>query len=108
LVAQKQPDVEFLNIVVRTDGVLRWLGSLFSPRIGWHATIGQRGLGQDAPPNWLEIVLDDSDWQDWGLARGWVLRGNNPRKLSDHWFSYEWRGNWPLYRAFLNGEFEAG
>ncbi len=102
-VARARPEVEFLNIVVRTDGVLRWLGSLLSPRIGWHTTIGQRGLGRDAPANWLEIVLDDRDWQDWGRTKGWVLRGNNRWSLGDHWYSYEWRGNWPLYRQFLKG-----
>ncbi len=102
-IAGARPDVAFLNIVVRTDGVLRWLGSLLSPRAGWHPTIGQRGLRRDAPANWLEIVLDDRDWQDWGRSKGWVLRGNNRCSFADHWYSYEWRGNWPLYREFLKG-----
>lgn len=102
-----RPDVQCLNIAVKADGVLRWLGGLFSPVLGYRATIGHRGLGRDAPANWLDIVLDDPAWQAWGAARGLDLRGDDPKLFGDHWYSYLWPGNWPLYRWFLAGDLAA-
>ena len=50
------------------------------------------------------MILDDPATQAWAASRGWTLRGDNPRKVSDHCFSYAWAGNWPLIRAALDGD----
>jgi pimeloyl-ACP methyl ester carboxylesterase len=103
VVAEARAEVRFLNVAVRADGVLQWLGGLLSPVLGYRATIGHRGLGPDAPANWLDITLDDPHCQAWGRARGWDVRGDSPKRFGDHWYSYRWPGNWPLYQAFLDG-----
>lgn len=95
--------VEFFNVVVRTDDILRGLGGLMSPRIGYESCVGQVGMG-DPPPNWHDLVLDDPDLQfGWGLEHGYDLRGDDPDGVGDHWYSYEWAPNWELYRNILSG-----
>ena len=65
-------------------------------------------IGNDGmwPPldNWTDVVLDDPAVQSWARTRGWALRGDNPRRVSDHCYSYEWPGNWDLIRAALDGD----
>lgn len=96
--------VAVLNLVVRSDSVLRWLGRYFSGDRD-APCIGQAGLGPRAPAHWRDVVLDDPLVQRRALARrGWTLRGDNPRGRADHWYGYRFAGNTDLVRAFLRGE----
>jgi hypothetical protein len=103
-VALRQPNIKFLNIAVYTDLVLEVPGAWFSPKFGRHDTVGQKGLGGNAPSNWHEVHLDDPTDQAWGHRRGWDLKGDNKRSILDHWMSYTYKGNWPMYKAFLVGD----
>jgi len=100
-VARKRPDVEFFNIVVPGDDVLNTLAR-FAPGFGG-AFVGNAGV-EDAPANWRDIRLDDPLVRAWGRTRRWSLAGDKPHQVSDHWYSFEHRGNWPLYRAILGGD----
>ena len=100
-VARKRADIEFFNIVVPRDRVLNTLGR-FAPGFGG-AFVGNAGVN-DAPANWRDIRLDDPDVLTWGLKRRWLLAGTDPRDVGNHWHSFEHRGNWPLYRAILDGD----
>lgn len=98
--ALQRPDVMFYNIYARTDAVVDYMAENFTPGGGGSA-IGNDGV--TGVPNWINIVLDDESIQEWGRSRGWDLRGDNPRRISDHWMTYKWDGNWPLYNAILEG-----
>ena len=105
-VARRRPDIEFFNIVVPGDDVLNTLGR-FAPGFGG-AFVGNAGV-KDAPANWRDIRLDNPRVKAWAFNRGYTpvghnLAGDSPRKVGDHWFTFENRGNWPLYRAILAGE----
>jgi hypothetical protein len=97
--------VEVLNVQVRGDLVLRDLGDRFSGRTG--ACIGQAGY---TGSGWWQVTLDDAPTQAVALdKRGWDLQGRPLDRLDldpvdTHSFSYDWRGNWPLYRAWLAGD----
>jgi lysozyme family protein len=95
------PDTTFLNIAVRTDGVLERLGDVFAPGSG--RCVGNDGLAPDAPLNWTDVFLDDDDLGKWENLTGASLRGDDPSSIGDHWESYRHAGNWPLYREFLDG-----
>ena len=97
------PDIEFLNVCVQADTVLSCFGAGFSPILGKRPTLGQKGLGADAPANWREVFLDSPAAQIWGRELGWDLRDDDPRSFLDHTWSYRNPGNWPLYRDFLAG-----
>jgi hypothetical protein len=71
--------------------------------LGKRPTLGQKGLGTDAPANWREVFLDSEAAHIWGQELGWDLRGDDPKSFLDHTWSYRHPGNHPLYRAFLAG-----
>lgn len=97
----EKSSAKFLNIAVHDDDVLRYLGGLFCPRLGYDNCIGNEMRG-DLPENVGQIVLDDKDTQEKYLKeKGWRLAGDNPEKFGDHWFSYTYPGNWMLYCEFL-------
>ena len=91
------------NICVRDDDVLKRLGSKFTPGDG--VCIGYAGLGgRIKAPNWNDIFLDGLNRDIARYRRGWELEGDDPRSYADHWFSYRFEGNWPLYQAWASGD----
>ncbi len=104
-VARANPHVNFTNLVVRSDKVLRYAGAVFAPEGGFYKVcLGQNGLGKDAPPNWRDIDLDDPTTQAWGREQGWNLKGDNPNSRGDHWWTYRNEGNHGLIRAALSAK----
>lgn len=99
--ALQRPEVMFYNIYARTDAVVDYMAENFTPGGGGSA-IGNDGIA--GVPNWINIVLDDKEIREWGRSRGWDLKGDNPKKISDHWMTYKWKGNWPLFNAILSGD----
>lgn len=99
-IVRNRPEVNFYNVFAKTDAVVDFLAENLTPDRG--DAIGQAGLaGYD---NWTNIVLDDSEVKAWALkAHGWTLRGDGAG-IGDHTVSYEWDGNWPLYRAILSNK----
>ncbi len=102
LCAAVNPSIDFYNIQVHTDAVLKFLGSLFTPDVFYQPVIGHYGL-PDVLGNWHDIVLDDKRTHEWGKQFGWDLKGNNPRKISDHWYSFMHHGNHGLLKALVLG-----
>ena len=93
-----------LNIVVEADDVLDKLGSVFAPEAFIKAVVGQKGL-LDPPKNWLDFRLDDEETRTWAERKGYKnLRGDNPDRIADHWYSYTHECNWVLFRDFLLGQ----
>ncbi len=102
-VARNRPDVEFFSVIVGTDDVLNSLGR-FAPGFGGRF-VGNTPLGLGAPPNWTDLPLDNVIFR--GLMQqlyGWDIQGDNPDQIGDHWYSFEYEGNWPLYRAIFARE----
>ncbi len=95
--------VPILNVATREDDVLRILGAHCAGD-GDGACIGQAGLGDDAPANWLDLFLDDLNTQAVGRKLGWDLQGDQPGEWGDHWHCYRHAGNWPALRAWVNGD----
>lgn len=92
-----------LNVAVETDNVLSDLGARFVPGRG--RCVGQEGLGSGYG-NARTVFLDEARVQQACRTRyGWDLHGDNPDSLLDHWYSYRFKGNWPLFRAYLAGDF---
>jgi hypothetical protein len=92
----------FLNIAVREDGVLEYMGENFAPGdhvggcIGNGCPAGARRL-----VNFDEIILDDDFDKQFFLARcGWDLEGDGPSQ-GDHSYSFLREANWPLFRKFF-------
>ena len=77
--ARNAQHVEFFNLVVKSDDVLRRAGSWFSPAFGKYPCIGQAGIGKGAPKNWTDIWLDDPVVKRWGQVASWDLAGDKPR-----------------------------
>lgn len=92
--------VEFLNVAVREDDVLRRMGARFEPRFGRHGCIGN-GIGTP-PDNVTQVILDDP--LDPMRLPFPDLRGDNPDSYGDHDYSWKHEGNYELYRTFLRGE----
>ena len=96
----------FYNVVVPTDDVLNTLARA-APGVGGDF-LGNHGV-PDSRSNWQDLVLDDDEspahaWaEDHGLP---YPKGDNPRSVGDHWYSFENEANWPLYRAVLSGEYD--
>ncbi len=104
-IARANPQVNFTNLVVQSDKVLKYAGAKFAPEGGFGAVcLGQVGLGKDAPSNWRDVDLDDPVDQAWGRERGWNLKGDNPMSRGDHWYTYRHKGNRGMIRAALSGE----
>ena len=104
-VARVNRQVNFINLVVKSDKVLRYAGAVFAPEGRFYKPcLGQRGLGKDAPSNWRDVDLDDPADQAWGRDRGWNLKGDNPESRGDHWYTYRHEGNWGMIRAVLEGK----
>ncbi len=99
--ATKANGVRFTNIVVKSDDVLAHMGELFAPGRLRGEVIGRSGV--TGLSNWTDVVLDDPDVQTWGRAQGFDLRGDNPGRWGDHWYSYLWDPNWRLYNAIFAG-----
>ncbi len=106
-IARRRPEIEFLNVVVRSDDVLDKAGEWFTPTLGQAEVIGSKGL-RGAPANWTDIPLDDPDFRARARRLGYDLRGDNPRSVGDHWYSYDWEPNWELWRGLLDGRVPAG
>ncbi len=100
-IIKKNEDVTFLNINVETDSTLSWLGAWFEPRLGRHDTIGQAGLRGQGLHHLTDVQLDNPMVQAHYLDKGYDLNGDNPDRVSDHKYSYLFKGNWDLYREFL-------
>lgn len=99
--AIQRPDVTFYNVYAKTDAIVDYMAENFTPGGGGSA-IGNDGV--TGVPNWINIVLDNVKIREWGRSRNWDLKGDNPKRLSDHWMAYKWKGNWPLYNAILSGD----
>lgn len=104
VVAMKRPNVEFFNVVVKSDDVLCRLGKHFSGQGLGGQVIGYDGLTILAPPNWTEFILDSKEVRAWGLNNGFDLQGDNPHSVADHWYSFHYEPNWKLWRYILRGE----
>lgn len=96
---------QILNIAVRGDDVLRYLGANFSgdpdgPCVG---RVGLRGGG---PANWRDLFLDSEQVRvrAHGRRPPWILRGDAPGDLLDHSVSYNFPGNVDLVRAWFAGD----
>ena len=99
-------DADVLNIVVRADDVLDKLGSVFAPEAFIRNVVGQSGL-IDPPGNWLDFFLDKKSFQESAAAHGLKeLRGDNPVRMADHWYSYTHEPDWNLFGKFIDGEID--
>ena len=97
-------NAEVLNCTVNSDDVLNKLGSVFAPEAFIKAVVGQSGI-ELSPSNWVDFCLDDQDVQTRAANSGYDnIRGDNPTKIADHWYSYNHDGNWPLFCDFLSGK----
>lgn len=107
--ARKNPKTKFFNVVVKADDVLDGPGEWkFLRRAPWHwwkpsgrGVIGSKGL-PDGPENWVDIPLDDPTFKAKAHQFGYDARGDNPDSIGDHSYSYNFPGNWELYRDILN------
>lgn len=107
--AKLRRDVQFINMVVETDAVLRLFGGLFAPGDLYAPCVGQAGLGEAAPNNWRDLHLDDPQFRKWAAGNGMPdVRGDNPHRVLDHWYTHKHPGNWPLIRAALDGTLPKG
>jgi hypothetical protein len=104
-VARAHPHVRFVNIYAKADTVIDVAAEWFTPGARPNApAIGNDGMDASLP-NWTDVVLDDERVQAWAReTHDWSLAGDDPRRISDHDFSYEWTGNWDLIRAALDGD----
>ena len=84
--ALAHPEVKFHNVMVKSDRVLRLVGSLFTPGRIYEPVIGYQGL-KDPPSNWHSIDL--------GAA------GNNPDSALNHWWSFRNPANHSRWRELL-------
>lgn len=101
-IIKKNKWTRFLNVSVSTDDVLGKLGAWFEPEFGKHHCIGYRGIGLNQD-NLFEVQLDDQGIQQhFKSVYGFNLKGDNPKSIGDHRYSYLHSGNWDLYRHFLN------
>ncbi|MEQ8708334.1 MAG: glycosyl hydrolase 108 family protein [Rhodospirillales bacterium] len=100
--AVQSPPTRFLNVYCPDDTVLERLGDVFAPASG--RCIGNDGLSDRAPQNWIDIDLDAPVYADWAEQLETITRGDNPCEVGDHWESFRYPGNWPLCRAFLNDQ----
>ncbi|MBL4769522.1 MAG: hypothetical protein JKY94_17750 [Rhodobacteraceae bacterium] len=95
------PSVEFLNICVKDDGILKTMGGAFEPRLGYHGCMGRDGVAVMAP-NYREIFLDDPETQSAVLKAFAVgVEGDDPSEWADHHYSFLHSPNWKLYRIFF-------
>ena len=102
VVSRRRPYTRFFNFVVSEDDVLKKFGALFAPGDLYAATIGQVGLGVDAPKNWRDINIDSLSFRAWAKTQGWDdVRGDNPDGYFDHWYTHKHKGNWSLIHALL-------
>jgi pimeloyl-ACP methyl ester carboxylesterase len=93
---------KILNICVKTDDVLSVMGAVFEPRFGYHPCMGQHGL-KECGKNVKQLFLDDPQTQkNIFEANGWTIAGDNPKSIGDHFYSYTFEGNWPLYQRFFD------
>lgn len=93
-----------LNVAVRTDDVLKRLGSKFVPGRG--RCIGNHGLTEVLPAErWRDVFLDDRLFlQRARELRGWDLNGDKPDHIADHWWSYRNPDNATLLSAWADGD----
>ena len=99
--ARLSSKVQYLNVMSTTDDVLDLMAEHFTPGTA-RAAIGHDGVVGVA--NWRNAVLDDIEVQLWANARhDWTLSGDLAGFM-DHHVYYRWVQNWPLYRAFLDGD----
>ncbi len=103
-VALACPKIRFYNVVVPADDVLGTLAR-FAPGRGWKF-LGSHGVS--GLMNWHDLRLSSGHLPyAWAEAQGFPWpSGDNPRKISDHWYTFENENNWPLYRAVLSGEWD--
>ena len=104
-VARMPGVTRFYNVVVREDDVLNKLAR-FAP--GWGGKfMGNCGAFSHLP-NWQDLRLGNSLLlETWAWEHNLAVpEGDNPRRVSDHWYSFKNEENWPLYRAVFNGEWD--
>lgn len=102
--AQMYPGTKFYNVVVEADQVLSVGGALGAPGHFYEGVLGQVGLGKDAPLNWVDIVLDNDEVKAWvHMEFGFRVEGDNPLRISDHWYTYTNDNNKFLWRWILSG-----
>jgi pimeloyl-ACP methyl ester carboxylesterase len=96
--------LRILNVGSTTDDVLRIMGSKFSgDRNG--PCIGNVGLGEFPPEYWKDAILDNTSLKNRASrVRNWTLKGDNPGEWKDHDYTYKYKGNFPLVRAWLAGD----
>lgn len=100
IIAENAPSVQFHNMYVHEDDVLRSMGRFAPPIFKKNIFIGQAGLGVRLH-NWKDYQLDSEKLHQWGDENGYDLRGDNPDSIGDHWYSHRWLPNWDLYRDIL-------
>jgi hypothetical protein len=105
-VACLRSEIEFFNMCVRDDDVISKLAR-FAPGKGAEF-LGTHGSIMTLP-NWIDVVLDAPEHWLWAAEEhGWHIRGDNPEKYSDHCFSYEWSGNYEMFRQVMSGKLVLG
>ena len=102
-IIEQNPHIEFLNICVSTDDVLRIMGGIFEPKLGYHGCMGRDGIDPNELPSLAKQIFIDLPYHKdfYRELHGWNLEGNNPNTLGDHLYSYKNQNNWPLYQEFL-------
>ena len=86
--ALMNPQVQFINVHTTSDRVLRYLGTFFSPELGFHNCIGLNGLPNE-PSNWINKDFDPTKHRNMSFSRHndayrsdrmWILFDNVMRK----------------------------
>lgn len=108
VVARKCRNTEFINVVVKSDDVLRVFGKNFTGDGLGKRVVGWDGLGVLATPNWTEFVLDSPEVQHWAEQNDWNIRGDNPLQTADHWYTINYQPNWRFWKYILDGGDLAG
>jgi len=99
--AIKNPQVEFHNFTSRSDDVLSKLGRWAAPGPS-QDLVGNPGLTLPRPDNVTEYDLDDPRAKVWAMSKGWEgVAADNPDGYGDHWYTFENRKNWPVFRDIL-------
>lgn len=101
---QEATGPSFYNIVSRENDVLDKLAENFGPKTFLSNTqvLGHNGLqARTKVARWIDIQIDSGKVRQWGLARNYDIRGDEPGTLWDHWYYYTWRGNMRFYSDLL-------
>lgn len=85
-ISAERTDAEIMSVQTKEDRVLRYLGTMFTPKLGKESVIGYNGM-KNPPSNWKETWLSE--------------RADGPG-IKDHDFTFKNPELWPMWRSFLN------